>query len=85
VSAEQNFPLNFVRAEFVRYPWAAGINVVAIVLGIIFLLLPSPLVFYQKGGMLGFVILNGVLSNKNSNQKNNSGAPPTPHTMTLLG
>ena len=30
-------------------PLAAGINVVAIVLGIIFLL-PSPLLFYQKGG-----------------------------------
>ena len=33
-------------------PLAAGINVVAIVLGIIFLSLslPSPLLFYQKGG-----------------------------------
>ena len=46
--------LILVGVECVRCPWNAGINVVAIVLGIIFLssffFLLSPLLFYQKEG-----------------------------------
>ena len=44
--------LLLVRAECVRCPWAAGINVVATLNGIIFLLSLSlrSLLFYQKEG-----------------------------------
>ena len=57
--------LILVRAECVRCPWAAGINVVATLHGIIFLLsfFLSPLLFYQKRGRYGFAILHGLLSN----------------------
>ena len=62
---------------------AAGINVVAIVLGIIFLLSSfslRSLLFYQKGGRFGFSLLHGLLSNKNIRIPINNkkfGDPPT--------
>jgi hypothetical protein len=73
-------------------PLAAGINVVAIVLGIIFLSFSSlfslsPLLFYQKEGSYGFEIFHGLLSHKNIRIpiKKTLGTPPTPRTMTYLG
>jgi hypothetical protein len=64
-------------------PFAAGINVVAIVLGIIFLLLLRSLLFYQKEDRWGFAILHGLLSNKNIRIpiNNKHRGPPLPPAL----
>jgi hypothetical protein len=60
-------------------PLAAGINVVAIVLGIIFLSLSLwSLLFYQKEASYGFEILHGFLSNKNIRIPTKSFGDPKP-------
>ena len=55
-----------VPAECVRCPWAAGINVVATLNGIICLLsfFLSHLLFYQKEGRQGHAILHGFQRNQ---------------------
>ena len=72
-------------SECLRCPWAAGIKVVAIVLGIIFL--SEALTFLPERRQLGFRNFAWLLTQKNIRipiQKK-SGTPPFPRTMKYLG